>query len=812
MAIFVVPLTLFFCLIRISNSVFIDKDAHNALQRVIVEFKYDPENPRFDHVILTSISDCMILPKIFIWCPIQHYKLKLLCPIHNVGLQCKKWLSELEKESRWNPRLVYDLGGNVIFVQRSYECTSPPGLHWVKHSYLSGSKDILDIIPRTFVRQLPIILHYRSAFTADLLDDIWTNIELGQNFLKISERMASLNFRKFQQRLSLQDSDHRDNVEESFYSNILYSFPSNDKLMQIFLEHFESIKSTYSTEMQKLTGTVLSLDHTFKVSEHISIGRNDNVFVKQFDNCLFVMNEYGEIVAWRLTKTSAFEEIQDLLVDLKQRHVDKGIGIEIVLLDDCCKMHRLYEGVFGTETYVKLDLFHACQRVIQTVDNNNFKFQFGKEFGLIFRCDGDLDEERQQVTPTPEIITANLEQFLYRWQGMLNPKTIKAIDDLRRHINSGCLSGILPGEGTEKNERFHRHLRRSLLVGANTISPELAVACLTVSIYVWNCRKKKQRHSKNQRVFPIVPPECFIGSSQASDTFVAFRDTGSHTVPNCFLHENDNIQHVLNCESLEDQIIVETKITNATSTEDLNTDEVFSYIIKRTLQLKETFDCLNSQSANRGITFGDFPLREMEQYASLIRTSSSLENFPCGDLQIRLEIGRNMETLVRNLQSFNLNLDSVVGDGNCCFHSITLQLSKLLNLDDEKILNYAAAVKGMGFGKSTAEDATLLRGLFIQELLKNVHEYKSWIDLEDKQFLEEVHYLKEEGTFSSNLSDLCVKVCSNVLGLPIVVITSYPSAPHLPFFPSKMNYAKPIYIAFNHTSPGHYDGTTGMLI
>ena len=110
------------------------------------------------------------------------------------------------------------------------------------------------------------------------------------------------------------------------------------------------------------------------------------------------------------------------------------------------------------------------------------------------------------------------------------------------------------------------------------------------------------------------------------------------------------------------------------------------------------------------------------------------------------------ETLLRNLQSFNLNLHSVVGDGNCCFHSITRQLFKLLNLDnDDKILNYPAAVKGMGFGKSTAEDATLLRGLFIQELLKNVDKYKSWIDLEDKQFLEEVQYLKEEGTFGSNL-------------------------------------------------------------
>ena len=70
----------------------------------------------------------MILAKIFIGCPIKHYKLKRLCPIHNVGLQRKQWLSELEKESRWNPRLVYDLGSNVIFVERSYECTSPPGL------------------------------------------------------------------------------------------------------------------------------------------------------------------------------------------------------------------------------------------------------------------------------------------------------------------------------------------------------------------------------------------------------------------------------------------------------------------------------------------------------------------------------------------------------------------------------------------------------------------------------------------------------------------------------------------------------------
>ena len=77
--------------------------------------------------------------------------------------------------------------------------------------------------------------------------------------------------------------------------------------------------------------------------------------------------------------------------------------------------------------------------------------------------------------------------------------------------------------------------------------------------------------------------------------------------------------------------------------------------------------------------------------------------------------------------------------------------------------------------------------------------------------MKEIDYLyQQQGTFSSNLADLCVKVCSNVLGLPIVVITSYPGAPQFPFLPTQMNHTNPIYIAFNHTSPGHYDGTKGL--
>jgi hypothetical protein len=163
---------------------------------------------------------------------------------------------------------------------------APRGSSWPKHSFLSASKAILDRIPSRLSENFPVVLHFRSAFTVDLQDDIWTNMELGQNFLKISERLASLNFRKFHQRIAQQAGDNNVNEHlESFYSNVLYSFPSNDKLMHIFLSHYEKVKHGFVLAMENLRGTVLSFDHTFKVSKHVGIVRNDQCFVKQFDNC-----------------------------------------------------------------------------------------------------------------------------------------------------------------------------------------------------------------------------------------------------------------------------------------------------------------------------------------------------------------------------------------------------------------------------------------------------------------------------------------------------------------------------------------------
>ena len=325
-----------------------------------------------------------------------------------------------------------------------------------------------------------------------------------------------------------------------------------------------------------------------------------------------------------MTKTTGFKEIEDLLFDLKERMLNSGINLEVIILDDCCKMRNSYQNVFGGYVKIKLDLFHACQRVIQTLDHDGIKNQFSREFGLIFRVDGNVGEEREMTTPEPEVIIANLEQLLCRWQGQLNAKTLKSVDDLRRHINKGCLSGILPGEGTEKNERLHRHLRKSLLVGANTISPELAIACLTLALYVWNNRKKSVKHIKNQRVVPIIPAEYSedISNNCASSTALPFKvnNDASKEIPPPFADKTKERLAMGPTEQDADQC--GNTFLHVTVLDDLLNSSTVMYIIERTLQLYETVQKINNQCAIRSLNLLDFPLLSgFKEHASLIRCS-----------------------------------------------------------------------------------------------------------------------------------------------------------------------------------------------
>ena len=55
-------------------------------------------------------------PKNFIWCPSDHCGLEVRCPENGRTLQVGGFTDEVEKKSPRNPRLGYDLRGNILII------------------------------------------------------------------------------------------------------------------------------------------------------------------------------------------------------------------------------------------------------------------------------------------------------------------------------------------------------------------------------------------------------------------------------------------------------------------------------------------------------------------------------------------------------------------------------------------------------------------------------------------------------------------------------------------------------------------------
>lgn len=237
--------------------------------------------------------------------------------------------------------------------------------------------------------------------------------------MELSEGIAGMNFRQL-----MRNNPDSVNVKDEFERSVFCSYPSNDNLIDLFLQQFQMTKGHYEKDMFSHSGTVLSCDHTFRTSKHIGVTREDGKFVKQFENVFLALNEYGEVLTWRFTKSTSSLEIEDLLKELKIRFDKAGITLKMVVVDDCCHVANLYERIFpGVK--VKLDLFHACMRIVQTFPKSDSQHKkFSGEVSMIFRRDDDLNDERSMSTPCPEEIEANIERLLFVWQEKLNGETI----------------------------------------------------------------------------------------------------------------------------------------------------------------------------------------------------------------------------------------------------------------------------------------------------------------------------------------------------------------------------------------------------
>ena len=163
---------------------------------------------------------------------------------------------------------------NVLLIQRLYICPQ----EGMKHKYFSASLSIIENIPKLYrLCCFPFVMFHKSSCTKQLVDFVETQILQGVNFLVICEGIAGLNFKEFIERMACfsiyQDSNSHINKTKldynNFYSNLMYAFLGDKKVMGLFLQNFVHKKSYYDAEMEKTarSSKIITCDHTFKVSK-----------------------------------------------------------------------------------------------------------------------------------------------------------------------------------------------------------------------------------------------------------------------------------------------------------------------------------------------------------------------------------------------------------------------------------------------------------------------------------------------------------------------------------------------------------------
>ena len=244
-------------------------------------------------------------------------------------------------------------------------------------------------------------------------------------------------------------------------------------------------------------------------------------------------------------------------------------------------------------------------------------------------------------------------------------------------------------------------------------------------------------------------------------------------------------------QTLNPEVIVAEEIS------ELCTDYVAGSIITVAFNLKEVMDNVDAQSYNRA--FDSSSVLHLSKFSNLLSLDDAMEiNDP--------NINTHLEDLQRNLAGFRLEIESISKDRDCAFRSIMRQALKL-DLKDKKELEDHLMSLNLLSG-SEDEDIFTLRQIFVEELIRGEEEYSGFLSAESTRTLtERANEFKIPGVFDREIGDLTMKVCSNVLRIPIIIITSSRSTPVVPIVPDRSLCNTPIYIAFHYYGAGHYDAT-----
>ena len=666
---------------------------------------------------------------IILFNPLEDQNLLLKCPYHqNEYLTfSSQWTYNCTNKAYASPRLIYSLGGNVLLISAIYRCSK------CEKPLRAHHPQILD---KTGVKA-NFHLFQKSGVTKMAYDMVVNLVQSGMTFTEIS------NF--FERSHGLKIADPNLSAPEKFRT------PERKFIMDVFLKDFRQKLPYYEKQMASIKPLHLSADHTFKVSTLLKF-KNDALYSRRmsrpFSALYLMLDEGARVVAFTLTRTKSLEEIGGNLMELYHRAGQP----KMVHSDNCCNDSSGMRNIFGNNTLIKLDVFHGLSRVTREVKKKDLSVKqrklFNNQLSLCVRQNGDWSKKRRRPTASKTQISNNLEQLKLNWKEKIPKAATHAIDNLLQHARNGCLSQIPVGQGTNKNELLHKHLRR-FLCGRPSLGAETLIALLTTFFYRWNCRQSG--------ISSFVASANEVASIKNEDEFpkglFGFPYKAQDKPKRTFAHNIDQ-SDVLD-------------------------------IIEATERLA---------SLGQAYLKSDLPLNVEDvllksPYKSPSTTSNS---------------GREYFEVDRTLSAMGLRRIDIEKDGNCLFRAVSTQIIK--RQPDDHYENFLESI-GMRKNTNISEVAAVLRNLTVKELLNNYNEYKKCFpQMNITSYRTEVSRFYQDGEFAGLIGDILVPGLANVLRTTFTLYCDNPQSPIQLVKPRKRALnSETIEIAFMPIGPGHYD-------
>lgn len=759
----------------------------------------------------------LLLPAI-LWSPLEQYSdvITRECPkckdegVNSV-LYATGWTDGSSTEQ---PRLIHCVNSNVILISRIYSCPN-------QHRVLGHNPDIVCQFKALNMQScVPFHLWHISGFTNALIDYIESLCQSGIPLQQIEKLLisnrASLFYslkEKYLQVCSAKTVSH--NLEFPSFNDETVTFwkrsPTRHSIQTCFLYNFWLRESTYSHLMSQTTlptGCLwLSCDHTFKSVSNIgSVRPADQHWVKQYPGLFCVLNADGEVLSWKLTKRLSFEHIEDVLLALQQRFIKQGKQLEEFYIDNCCSFRNKLQKVFGTQLSVFLDIFHAVQRISKKIPKRHpYYHECLRSLQMVFRDPSDQGRSRTKITPPAHILRQQMCSFQDTWHDVayngklvLPPAAIQEIRNILVHIDRGCLSGILPGRGTNRNERLHKDINSHMTNSRYGV--ELAYGLITATLFQHNENIRAKKESRC--ALPIVAYTKHVANNEDTETFgLATKSTDPKSTPpvhqplqtvlstsqvemgNLKYHELQEVLHSMDVYSSVLQTSQEGFI-------DVSPEDAFTIL----MQAISAYYVSNTLS--KMATTADFS----NTNAFFVSFLSMTQGLTKGE-----DVKTDNEQIENHVASWNLELVPIPGDGNCLFTSIAFVLIQRMQSGDRDIQGRMLA---LGIPQSSLYDINylqkLLRVKMVEEWDTNPDQYQGYIT-EDLSTVS--HQFLQSGQFSGDVGDLMLLTIANVLSIPVTVFTSVQNLPLLCVMPTSdlVISPQPLFVAYTQNGPGHYD-------